>query len=47
MEPTLLPGSQSRSRIQRLAWLYRIEADAKALTLHQRLQMHQERSQPL
>ena len=33
--------------IQRMAWLYRIEADAKALTLHQRLQMRQERSQPL
>ena len=33
--------------IQRLAWLYRIEADAKALTAGQRLQMRQERSQPL
>ena len=33
--------------IQRMAWLYRIEADAKALTPHQRLQMRQERSQPL
>ena len=33
--------------IQRLAWLYRIEADAKALTAGQRLQMRKERSQPL
>jgi transposase len=33
--------------IQRLAWLYRIEADAKALTAAQRLQMRQERSRPL
>ena len=33
--------------IQRIAWLYRIEADAKALTAGQRLQMRQERSQPL
>jgi transposase len=33
--------------IQRIAWLYRIEADAKALTADQRLQMRQERSQPL
>ena len=33
--------------IQRIAWLYRIEADAKALTTDQRLQMRQERSQPL
>ena len=33
--------------IQRLALLYRIEADAKALTAGQRLQMRQERSQPL
>ena len=33
--------------IQRIAWLYRIEADAKALTAEQRLQMRQERSQPL
>jgi transposase len=33
--------------IQRLAWLYKIEADAKALTAGQRLQMRQERSQPL
>ena len=33
--------------IQRLALLYRIEADAKALAADQRLQMRQERSQPL
>ena len=33
--------------IQRIAWLYKIEADAKALTAGQRLQMRQERSQPL
>jgi transposase len=33
--------------IQRLAWLYKIEADAKALSAGQRLQMRQERSQPL
>lgn len=33
--------------IQRIAWLYRIEADAKALTAEQRLQMRQARSEPL
>ena len=33
--------------IQRIAWLYKIEADAKALTAGQRLQMRQARSQPL
>jgi transposase len=33
--------------IQRIAGLYRIEADAKALPAEQRLQMRQERSQPL
>ena len=33
--------------IQRIAWLYKIEADAKALLAEQRLQMRQERSQPL
>jgi transposase len=33
--------------IQRIAWLYRIEADAKALSAEQRLQMRQERSKPL
>lgn len=33
--------------IQRIAWLYRVEADAKGLTAGQRLQMRQERSQPL
>jgi transposase len=33
--------------IQRIAWLYRIEADAKTKTSEQRLQMRQERSQPL
>lgn len=33
--------------IQRIAWLYKIEADAKALSTEQRLQMRQVRSQPL
>jgi transposase len=33
--------------IQRIAWLYRIEADAKQMTSEQRLHMRQERSQPL
>jgi hypothetical protein len=33
--------------IQRIAWLYRIEADARELTGLQRLQMRQERSKPL
>lgn len=33
--------------IQRIAWLYRIEADARSLSAEQRLQMRQERSQPL
>ena len=33
--------------MQRIAWLYRIEADAKTLTAHQRLQVRQERSRPL
>jgi transposase len=33
--------------IQRIAWLYKIEADARALSAEQRLQMRQERSQPL
>ena len=33
--------------IQRMAWLYRIEADARGLTAPQRLQMRQERSGPL
>ena len=33
--------------IQRIAALYRIEADARALSCEQRLQMRQERSQPL
>ena len=33
--------------IQRIAWLYKIEAEAKALTAEQRLQRRQERSQPL
>jgi transposase len=33
--------------IQRIAWLYRVEADAKALTTQERLQMRRERSQPL
>ena len=33
--------------IQRIAWLYRIEADARDLTAEQRLKMRQERSRPL
>ena len=33
--------------IQRIAWLYRIEAEARALTSPERLRMRQERSQPL
>jgi len=33
--------------IQRIAWLYRIEADARELPSEQRLQMRQERSIPL
>lgn len=33
--------------IQRIAWLYRIEADARALSSQERLQMRQQRSQPL
>jgi transposase len=33
--------------IQRIAWLYRIEADARALSCEQRLQMRHERSKPL
>ena len=33
--------------IQRIAWLYRIETDARGLSCTQRLQMRQERSKPL
>ena len=33
--------------IQRIAWLYRIEADARGLSSAERLRMRQERSQPL
>ena len=33
--------------IQRIAWLYRIEADARPLSAEHRLLMRQERSQPL
>ena len=33
--------------IQRIAWLYRIEADARDLTTEQRLLMRQQRSRPL
>jgi transposase len=33
--------------IQRIAWLYRIEADAKVLNCEQRLQMRQDRAKPL
>jgi transposase len=33
--------------IQRIAWLYRVESDARGLNCEQRLQMRQERSKPL
>ena len=33
--------------IQRIAWLYRIETDARELSCEQRLQLRQERSKPL
>lgn len=33
--------------IGRIAWLYRVEADARGLSCEQRLQMRQERSKPL
>ena len=33
--------------IQRIAWLYRIEADARLLSCEQRLQMRQDRAKPL
>ena len=33
--------------IGRIAWLYRVQADARALSCEQRLQMRQERSKPL
>jgi len=33
--------------LQRIAWLYKIEADAKTLTAGQRLQMRQERRDAL
>ena len=33
--------------IQRIAWLYRIEAEARELSCEQRLQLRQERSKPL
>ena len=33
--------------IRRIAWLYKIEADARALTSPERLRMRKERSQPL
>ena len=33
--------------IQRIAWLYRVEADARGLGCEQRLQMRDERSKPL
>jgi len=37
----------AKQAIQRIAWLYRIEADARELTAEQRLQMRHERSRPL
>ena len=33
--------------IQRIAWLYRIEADVRCLSCEQRLQMRQDRAKPL
>ena len=33
--------------IQRIAWIYRIEADVRALNCEQRLQMRQDRARPL
>jgi len=37
----------AKQAIQRIAWLYRVEADARGLTSEQRLQMRAERSKPL
>ena len=37
----------AKQAIQRIAWLYRVEADARGLTCEQRLQMRNERSKPL
>jgi transposase len=37
----------AQAAIQRIAWLYRIETDARPLSCQQRLQMRQERSKPL
>ena len=37
----------AKQAIQRIAWLYRVEADAKVLSTEQRLQMRLERSKPL
>ena len=37
----------AKQAIQRIAWLYRVEADAKVLTAEQRLQMRLERSKPM
>ena len=37
----------AKQAIQRIAWLYRIEADARDKTCEQRLQMRRERSKPL
>ena len=37
----------AKQAIQRIAWLYRVEADARGLSCEQRLQMRQQRSQPL
>jgi hypothetical protein len=37
----------AKQAIQRIAWLYRVEADAKLLSTEQRLQMRLERSKPL
>ena len=37
----------AKQAIQRIAWLYRVEADARGLTAEQRLQMRLDRSKPL
>jgi hypothetical protein len=37
----------AKQAIQRIAWLYPVEADATVLTAEQRLQMRLERSKPL
>ena len=36
----------AKQAVLRIAWLYRVEADARELTSEQRLQMRTERSKP-